>query len=149
MPVYKAPTRDTRFVVNELIGLDGYADLPGFANAARDLTDAVIEEGGRFVSEVVAPLNQIGDREGCTRHADGSVTTPTGFKAAYRQYVEGGWATLSAPEEFGGQGLPHVIGFAMEEFLASANQAFAMYPGLANSSRPICPKWSAANGWAQ
>jgi len=134
MPVYKAPTRDTRFVVNELIGLDGYADLPGFANAARDLTDAVIEEGGRFVSEVVAPLNQIGDREGCTRHADGSVTTPTGFKAAYRQYVEGGWATLSAPEEFGGQGLPHVIGFAMEEFLASANQAFAMYPGLANGA---------------
>ena len=134
MPVYKAPTRDTRFVVNELIGLDGYADLPGFANAARDLTDAVIEEGGRFVSEVVAPLNQIGDREGCTRHADGSVTTPTGFKAAYRQYVEGGWATLSGPEEFGGQGLPHVIGFVLEEYLASANQAFAMYPGLANGA---------------
>jgi len=83
---------------------------------------------------VVAPLNQIGDREGCTRHADGSVTTPTGFKAAYRQYVDGGWATLSGPEEFGGQGLPHVIGFVFEEYLASANQAFAMYPGLANGA---------------
>ncbi len=134
MPVYKAPTRDTKFVVNELIGLDRFTNLPGFANATRDLTDAVIHEGGRFVSEVVAPLNQIGDREGCTRHADGSVTTPTGFKHAYRQYVEGGWATLSAPEAFGGQGLPHAIGFVMEEYLASANQAFAMYPGLANGA---------------
>jgi alkylation response protein AidB-like acyl-CoA dehydrogenase len=134
MPVYKAPTRDTRFVVNELIGLENFANLEGFANAARDLTDAVIEEGGRFVADVIAPLNQIGDREGCTRHADGSVTTPTGFKAAYRRYVEGGWATLSGPEEFGGQGLPHVIGFVMEEYLASANQAFAMYPGLANGA---------------
>jgi alkylation response protein AidB-like acyl-CoA dehydrogenase len=134
MPVYKAPTRDTRFVVNELIGLENFANLPGFAHVARDLTDAVIDEGGRFVAEVVAPLNQIGDREGCTRHADGSVTTPTGFKEAYRRYVEGGWATLSAPEEFGGQGLPHVIGFVMEEYLASANQAFAMYPGLANGA---------------
>ena len=134
MPVYKAPTRDTKFVVNELIGLENFANLPGFANAARDLTDAVIDEAGKFVSEVIAPLNQVGDREGCTRHADGSVTTPTGFKAAYRQYVEGGWATLSAPEAFGGQGLPHVIGFVMEEYLASANQAFAMYPGLANGA---------------
>jgi len=134
MPVYKAPTRDTRFVVNELIGLENFANLPGFANVARDLTDAVIDEGGRFVAEVVAPLNQIGDREGCTRHPDGSVTTPTGFKAAYRRYVEGGWATLSAPVQFGGQGLPHVIGFVMEEYLASANQAFAMYPSLANGA---------------
>ena len=134
MPVYKAPVRDTKFVVNELIGLENYANLPGFASAARDLTDAVIEEGGRFVAAVIAPLNQIGDREGCTRHADGTVTTPTGFKAAYRQYVDGGWATLAAPEEFGGQGLPHVIGFVMEEYLASANQAFAMYPGLANGA---------------
>ena len=134
MPVYKAPTRDTRFVINELIGLDRFTDLPGFANATRDLTDAVIEEGGRFVSEVIAPLNQSGDREGCTRHADGSVTTPSGFKDAYRRYVEGGWATLSAPEAFGGQGLPHAIGFVMEEYMASANQAFAMYPGLANGA---------------
>ncbi|MDR3436796.1 acyl-CoA dehydrogenase family protein, partial [Telmatospirillum sp.] len=134
MPVYKAPTRDTRFVINELIGLEKFQHLAGFANAGQDLTDAVIEEAGRFVSEVIAPLNQVGDREGCTRHADGSVTTPTGFKAAYRQYVDGGWATLSGPEEFGGQGLPHVIGFVFEEYLASANQAFAMYPGLANGA---------------
>ena len=130
MPTYKAPTRDTRFVVNELLKLESYGNLPGFENAATDLTDAVIEEAGKFTSEVLAPLNQVGDAEGCTRHADGSVTTPTGFKAAFKQFQDGQWASLSGPAEFGGQGLPHVIGFVVEEYIASANQAFGMYPGL-------------------
>ncbi|KPF83246.1 acyl-CoA dehydrogenase C-terminal domain-containing protein [Novosphingobium sp. AAP93] len=134
MPVFQAPTRDTRFVVNEVLDLEQYGHLPGFAAATRDLTDSVIEEAGRFVNEVVAPLNLSGDQEGCTRHPDGSVTTPKGFKEAYARYVEAGWGTLAAPEVHGGQGLPHVIGFVMEEFLASANQAFAMYPGLANGA---------------
>lgn len=134
MPVYKAPTRDTRFLVNEVLALDSLGHLPGFAGATRDITDAVIEEAGRFVNDVIAPLNQVGDREGCTRHPDGSVTTPTGFREAYRQYVEAGWGTLSSPEAFGGQGLPHVLGFVLEEYMAGANQAFAMYPGLANGA---------------
>jgi alkylation response protein AidB-like acyl-CoA dehydrogenase len=134
MPVFKAPTRDTRFVINELLQLESYGNLPGFAAASRDLTDTVIEEAGRFVNEVIAPINQIGDREGCTRHADGSVTTPTGFKAAYEKYVEAGLGTLAAPEMWGGQGLPHVMSFTIEEYLCSANQAFAMYPGLANGA---------------
>ncbi|MBU6395961.1 MAG: acyl-CoA dehydrogenase C-terminal domain-containing protein [Sphingomonadales bacterium] len=134
MPVFQAPTRDTRFVVNEVLDLEGYGHLPGFEAATRDLTDSVIEEAGRFVNEVVAPLNLSGDQEGCTRHPDGSVTTPKGFKEAYARYVEAGWGTLAAPEVYGGQGLPHVIGFVMEEYLASANQAFAMYPGLANGA---------------
>ncbi|GEO00614.1 acyl-CoA dehydrogenase [Novosphingobium sediminis] len=134
MPVFQAPTRDTRFVVNEVLGLESYGHLPGFEAATRDLTDSVIEEAGRFVNEVVAPLNLSGDQEGCTRHPDGSVTTPKGFKEAYARYVEAGWGTLAAPEVYGGQGLPHVIGFVMEEYLASANQAFAMYPGLANGA---------------
>lgn len=134
MPIYKAPTRDTRFIVNEVIALESYGELSGFENVSRDVTDAVIEEAGRFATEVAAPINLSGDQEGCTRHADGSVTTPTGFKEAYRQFVDGGWGTLSAPEEFGGQGLPHVIGFAMEEFLSAANQSFAMYPGLASGA---------------
>ncbi|OYU36927.1 acyl-CoA dehydrogenase C-terminal domain-containing protein [Novosphingobium sp. PASSN1] len=134
MPVFQAPTRDTRFVVNEVLDLESYGRLPGFASATRDLTDSVIEEAGRFVNEVVAPLNLSGDREGCTRHPDGSVTTPNGFKEAYARYVEAGWGTLAAPEALGGQGLPHVMGFVMEEYLASANQAFAMYPGLANGA---------------
>ena len=130
MPTYKAPTRDTRFVVNELLRLESYGNLPGFENASTDLTDAVIEEAGKFTSEVLAPLNQVGDREGCTRHPDGSVTTPTGFKAAFKQFQDGQWASLAGPVEFGGQGLPHVIGFVVEEYIASANQAFGMYPGL-------------------
>ena len=134
MPIFQAPTRDTRFVVNELINLDSYCHLPGFEAATRDLTDSVIEEAGRFVSEVIAPLNLSGDQEGCTRHPDGSVTTPKGFKEAYARYIEAGWGTLAAPEALGGQGLPHVMGFMMEEYLASANQAFAMYPGLANGA---------------
>ncbi|MCH7627561.1 MAG: acyl-CoA dehydrogenase C-terminal domain-containing protein [Proteobacteria bacterium] len=131
MPVYKAPTRDTRFVLNELVRLDSYSHLPGFEGATRDMTDAVIEEAGRFTSEVLAPLNQVGDSEGCTRYADGTVTTPTGFKEAYAQFRAAGWGTLTAPERFGGQGLPHALGFAFEEYMGESNQAFAMYPGLA------------------
>ena len=82
MPTYRAPTRDTRFVVNELLRLDSYGNLPGFEGADREMTDTVIDEAGRFISEVVAPLNLSGDQEGCTRHPDGSVSTPAGFKAA-------------------------------------------------------------------
>ena len=130
MPTYKAPTRDTRFVINEVLKLDSYGNLPGFANATPDIIDAIVEECGRFTAEVLAPLNVIGDREGCTRHADGSVSTPTGFKAAFDQYRAAGWGTISSPEEFGGQGMPHVLGFVVEEFVASANHAFGMYPGL-------------------
>ena len=130
MPIYRAPTRDTRFVVNELLKLESYGNLPGFEGADREMTDTVIDEAGRFIAEVVAPLNLSGDREGCTRAADGSVTTPAGFKAAYSQFCEAGWGTLSAPEEFGGQGMPHIMGMLVEEYLAAANQSFAMYPGL-------------------
>ncbi len=134
MPIYKAPVRDTRFIVNEVLKLESYGNLPGFESASTDIIDAVIEEGGKFTSEVVAPLNAPGDAQGCTRHADGSVTTPDGFKEAQAQFREAGWGTLSAPPEFGGQGLPHVLGFVLEEFLCSANQAFAMYSGLTNGA---------------
>ncbi|MEL7197095.1 MAG: acyl-CoA dehydrogenase C-terminal domain-containing protein [Pseudomonadota bacterium] len=130
MPTYTAPTRDTRFIINELLDLASFGNLPGFENATPDMIDAVIGEAGKFCSEVLAPLNQIGDEQGCTRHEDGSVTTPEGFKEAYNQLVEGGWTTLTADEKYGGQGLPHVMGFAFEEYMGTANQAFAMYPGL-------------------
>ena len=130
MPRYTAPTRDARFIVNEVLDLASYGNLPGFESATPDMIDTVINEAGRFCAEVLAPLNQSGDLEGCTRHADGSVTTPKGFKEAYDQYCESGWGTISQPEEFGGQGMPHVLGMLVEEFTGTANQAFAMYPGL-------------------
>ena len=134
MPSYKAPTRETRFIVNEVLKLADYADIPGFEAATPDLIDTVIEECGKFTSEVIAPLNLSGDQQGCTRHADGTVTTPDGFKEAFRQFQESGWGTLSTPVEFGGQGLPHVLGFVVEEFVATANHAFGMYPGLTNGA---------------
>jgi len=134
MPQYTPPVRDTRFVLEHVVGLPAYSNVPGFAAATPDTVEAVLEEGGRFVAEVLFPLNQIGDEQGCTRHADGSVTTPDGFKEAYRQFVESGWGTLSAPEAFGGQAMPHVVSTAFQEYMISANMAFAMYPGLAHGA---------------
>lgn len=130
MPVYKAPTRDVRFIINDVLALESH----GFAGVSADIIDAVIDEAGRFAGEVLAPLNLPGDVAGCTRHADGSVTTPEGFRDAHRQFREAGWSTIAAPEVFGGQGLPEVLGFAVEEFMSSANQSFAMYPGLTNGA---------------
>ncbi|MBB4087706.1 acyl-CoA dehydrogenase C-terminal domain-containing protein [Sphingomonas carotinifaciens] len=134
MPQYTPPVRDTRFVLDHVIGLQQHANLPGFETASPDVVEAVLEEGGRFVAEVLFPLNQVGDRQGCTRHDDGSVTTPEGFKDAYRQYVESGWATLGNQPEHGGQGMPHSISVAFQEYLISANMAFAMYPGLTHGA---------------
>src|SRR3546814_4813795 len=135
MPEYAPPVRDTRFILYHVVGRGGHANLPGVANALPILGDAVLDEGGKFVAEVLFPINQSGDAEGCTRHDDGSVTTPAGFKAAYDQFVESGWGTLSAPEEFGGQAMPHVVSTAFQEYMISSNMAFAMYPGLTQIGR--------------
>ncbi|MFM5907347.1 MAG: acyl-CoA dehydrogenase C-terminal domain-containing protein [Novosphingobium sp.] len=134
MPTFKAPTRDSRFVINEVLKLESYGNLPGFENASADVIDTVVEELGKFVTEVVAPLNYSGDQEGCKRHPDGTVTTPKGFKEAYDAFVESGWATLAQPEGLGGQGMPHVLGMLLEEYLVSANQSFAMYSGLTSGA---------------
>ncbi|WP_425229902.1 acyl-CoA dehydrogenase C-terminal domain-containing protein [Sphingomonas sp.] len=134
MPTYTPPVRDTRFVLEHIVGLQGHAGQPGFEGATPDVVDAVLEEGGRFVAEVLFPLNHSGDQEGCTRHPDGSVTTPAGFKDAYRQFVESGWATLGNHPDYGGQGMPHVISTAFQEYMIASNMAFAMYPGLTHGA---------------
>jgi alkylation response protein AidB-like acyl-CoA dehydrogenase len=130
MPAYRAPVEDTLFLLNDVFGYERYSNLPGFADAAPDLVEAILREGARFCEEIVQPLNQTGDREGCTRHEDGRVTAPKGFKAAYDAYCEGGWGGLSVSPDFGGQGLPHTLAMIMAEYMSSANMAFAMYPGL-------------------
>ncbi|GER02619.1 hypothetical protein JCM17846_03010 [Iodidimonas nitroreducens] len=130
MPTYRAPVKDMTFILNELLKLDSFNDLPGFEEATPDLVAAVLEEGAKFCENELQPINASGDHEGCTRHDDGSVSAPKGFKAAYDTYVEGGWQGLTQSPEFGGQGLPHVVGFAFEEMMISSNMAFAMYPGL-------------------
>lgn len=130
MPAYRAPVQDTQFVLDAVVGIDRYANLPTFADASPDVVKAILEEGGKFCEQVLAPLNLSGDIEGCTRHDDGSVTTPAGFKAAYQQFMDAGWGTLMADTEWGGQGLPYVIGTAFSEYMSSSNMAFGMYPGL-------------------
>src|SRR3546814_15939253 len=99
MPSYKAPNRDFRFIINEMLEIESYGNLPGFENASAEMVTAILEEGGKFASAVVAPLYRVGDAEGCKRHAGGPVTTPTGVKEAVDLYREAGWGTLPRPEE--------------------------------------------------
>jgi alkylation response protein AidB-like acyl-CoA dehydrogenase len=134
MPSYTAPVADTMFVLNEVVGLDRMANLPGFAQASPDLVQAVLEEGGRFAAGVLHPLNMVGDQQGCRRNEDGSVSVPTGFQEAFDQFVAGGWTTLHAPEAFGGQALPMVVAIAVEEYFTAANHAFNMYHGLTGAA---------------
>src|SRR6202521_3015963 len=134
MPTYKAPVEDSLFLLNDVFHVERYNNLPGFAEATPETIAAVLGEGGKFCEEVLAPLNRVGDEEGCKRHPDGSVTTPTGFKEAYRAMAEGGWIGLAANPEYGGQGLPYIVAAAMGEYIASANMAFGMYSGLSQGA---------------
>ncbi len=130
MPIYKAPVDDVMFLLNDVFQIERYNNLPGFADATPDLVEAVLSEAAKLGEEVMQPLNRSGDEEGYTRHDDGSVTTPKGFKGAYRQYAEGGWMGVSAPVEFRGQGLPETVTTIINEFMAAANMALTMYPFL-------------------
>ena len=131
MPTYRAPVDETLFVLNDVLHVERYNNLPGFAEATPDLAAAVLGEAAKLCEDVLTPLNRVGDKEGCKHHADGSVTTPSGFKDAYNKLVAGGWVGASAPVEFGGQGLPMVLTVAIREFMYSSNIAFTMYSSLA------------------
>lgn len=129
MPIYRAPVDDYRFLLNEVLELEKQRDLPGFADLDAALVDDILGNAGKFCEEVLQPLNQSGDEEGC-HFANGTVTTPKGFKEAYRAYCEAGWGGLGAPENVGGAGMPPIITMAVSEMGMSANQSLAMYPML-------------------
>jgi acyl-CoA dehydrogenase len=130
MPSYKAPVENVLFLLREVLGYERFSNLPGFADAPLDTVEPVLSEAARFAEEVLQPLNRIGDRQGCRRNADGSVTTPDGFADAYRLYAEAGWVGLSADPGHGGQGLPYTLAATVSEFVTAANMAWGMYPGL-------------------
>lgn len=135
MSNYKAPLRDMRFAIHEVLDHSAHcARLPGFEEVNRELLDAILEECAKFAENELVPLNSVGDSEGC-QWKDGEVTTPTGFKEAYAKYVDGGWAGLSTSAEYGGQGLPPSLGNMVSEISGSANWAWAMYPGLSHGAQ--------------
>ena len=136
MPIYNPPLRDMQFVLHELLDVNtAFKAMPKHADVDADTINAVLEEGGKFASEVVFPLNISGDEQGCQLDRDThAVKAPDGFKAAYEQYVAGGWPSLSCDPEYGGQGLPFVVNQCFYEMLNSANQAWTMYPGLSHGA---------------
>ena len=130
MPSYNAPLRDIKFVMQEMLNVESLTEYEKFAEADMDTLEAILEQSAKFSSEVLAPLNVVGDQEGCIRNDDGSVKTPTGFKDAYHQVVETGMMGLSESPDYGGMGMPSIWSTATGEMQTSANMAFAMYPGL-------------------
>ncbi len=133
MAVYKAPVKDIQFVLNEVLDVSSLSKLPGYADATPDTIEAILEEAAKISENVLFPLNGSGDEEGCT-YENGVVRTPKGFKHAYDTFREGGWTAVTCDPEYGGQGLPATIGFALTEMFTAANQAFSMYPGLSHGA---------------
>src|SRR5665647_2044468 len=109
MPSYQAPVADALFLLNDVLHWDRYNNLPGFSDASPDVVEAVLQEAAKISEEILQPINLSGDHEGCVRNADGSVTTPKGFKEAFKAYAEGGWIGLATNPEYGGQGLPYTL----------------------------------------
>ena len=133
MPIYRAPVDDFRFVLNELLEVDKHRDLPNFAELTPDLLDDIMTNAAKFCEEVLQPINQSGDEEGA-HFENGVVRTPKGFKEAYDAYSEAGWGALTASAKNGGAGMPMLMGMVVAEMAQSANQSFAMYPGLTGAA---------------
>ncbi len=130
MADYRPPLRDMKFVLSEIVNLAQLAELEGFEHADLDTVFGALDEGGRFMAEVIAPTNVIGDKEGAVLSGDGVVVTPEAFKGAYNSYVEAGWGAVPFPPEYGGHGFPWVVGIAIQEMLTSSNMAFSLNPML-------------------
>ena len=131
---YRAPVREHTFILRDVLNIDAYSNLPGFADASMDTVEQILEEGAKFADGVLAPLNHVGDTQGCKWSPDNTVKTPDGFKDAYHQMVEAGWPALGSDPAYGGQGLPAVVNVAFSEMTSSANMAFGMYPGLTHGA---------------
>lgn len=140
MPQYKSPLRDLNFLLFEVFGADTLHQLPGYEDATRDTFDAVLEEAAKVAEEVLFPLNQSGDAEGCT-YENGTVTTPKGFIEAYNTFRENGWTALACNPDFGGQGLPYTLDVAVSELMCSGNLSFSMYPGLSHGAYNAIETW--------
>ena len=136
MQIYKAPLRDMRFVLHEMLDAEQLCKLPGYEEATADTIDAILEEGAKFCEDKLLPLNRIGDEEGCT-YENGVVRTPTGFKEAYNDFVGAGWQSVSSDPKYGGQGLPGLLNFVIEEMVCSTNLAFGVYPLLSRGAAAL------------
>ncbi len=140
MPSYKAPLADMRFLLRDVFKVEELSKLPGYEEATPDLIDSILEEGAKLCEEVLQPLNQSGDAEGC--HFDnGNVKTPKGFKEAYDTFTQNGWMGLSCKKEWGGQGMPLLLNFLLDEMVCSANLSFGMYPGLSHGAYNAVEKY--------
>ena len=140
MPTYKAPLDDIRFVLEDLLNVGQLSELPGYEDATPELLATVIEEAAKLCEDMLAPLNQSGDAEGC-HYENGVVRTPKGFRDGYAAYVQGGWPAMVASPDFGGQGLPHIAGTVLDEMLCSSNLSFSMYPLLAHGMVGAVQRW--------
>ncbi len=136
MPSYHAPLEDFRFLYHEYLDLDACRTLPSMAEATPDVIDAVLDEAARLSQEILQPLNEVGDRQGC-RFDDHAVRLPDGFGEAYRQYIDNGWTGLTTDPDYGGQGLPSFVGLALSEMINAANPSFAAYPGLTHGAYEV------------
>ena len=132
MPHYIAPTKDMQYVLNDVLDVKN-SSIPGYSDLDADFLSAILEEAGKITSQVLAPLNAVGDQEGC-HFENGVIRTPAGFKDAFEQVKEGGWTGIDCDPEFGGQGLPYLVGTAVGEMFASSNMAFGMYQGLTHGA---------------